>query len=108
MVGMTYDNDGDALYIRFTDETVSRTVEVDSGTLVDLDDSGELIGVEVLRPARAWPLQEVLTRFPAPAEDRALLEALFLRAHGAPRLALFSPAGQDIVATEVEAEVLSA
>jgi uncharacterized protein YuzE len=107
MLGMTYDQNVDALYIRLTDSPVARTDQIDPGTLVDLDDSGSLVGVEVLRPSRIWPLREVLTRFEIAAEDRALLEAFFGRA-GMTHLVPFAPADQDIVAAQVDTELLSA
>jgi uncharacterized protein YuzE len=72
-----YDQQADALYVTLTAEAeVARTVQIDQGTLVDLDSRGRLIGVELIRPARPWPLDEILSRFPADYVDARLLRLL--------------------------------
>jgi uncharacterized protein YuzE len=72
-----YDQQADALYVTLTaDAEVARTVQVDPGTLVDRDGRGRLIGVELIRPARPWPLDEILSRFPAEYVDARLLRLL--------------------------------
>jgi uncharacterized protein YuzE len=72
-----YDQQADALYIELNGTAeVARTVEIDPGTLVDLDADGRLLGVEVIRPARPWPLDEILSRFPADHDDARLLRLL--------------------------------
>ncbi len=43
-----YDRKVDALYIRLQEKYVSRTVEIDEGVNIDLDENGRLIGLEVL------------------------------------------------------------
>jgi uncharacterized protein YuzE len=40
MIKKSYDLDADALYITLTDHEVIRTVQIDGGTLVDLDADG--------------------------------------------------------------------
>jgi len=48
---ISYDNLADAVYIQLQPEAkVARTVEVAPETFVDLDEHGELIGVELLNP----------------------------------------------------------
>lgn len=74
MVG-TYDTDADAAYIRLSDHKVARTAEIDSGTLVDLDADGQVVGVEVIGPRRDWPLQQILDKFPVGSTASALLRA---------------------------------
>jgi uncharacterized protein YuzE len=71
-----YDQETDALYITVTDADVSRTVQIDAGTLVDLDRFGNLRGIEVLRPGRRWPLDEILNRFGTSDVDAHLLRDL--------------------------------
>lgn len=73
---VAYDQQADALYIELEAAEVSRTVQVDRGTLVDLDTDGRLIGVELIRPARPWPLATILSRFPADPGDARLLRLL--------------------------------
>lgn len=56
----TYDRDADALYITLDEgANVVRSIVVDSGTIVDVDERGDGVGIEILRPARDWPLDEV-------------------------------------------------
>lgn len=75
---LTYDQQADALYLQLVSgRAVSRTEQVDAGTLVDLDRLGNVLGIEVLRPARAWPLEEVLGRFGVDAPDASLLRRMF-------------------------------
>ncbi|MBI4730106.1 MAG: DUF2283 domain-containing protein [Acidobacteria bacterium] len=77
---LRYDEDEEALYILLTEgEEISRTEQVDPGTLVDLDRRGRVIGIEVLQPARVWPLEEIITRFPITQPDEALLRDLWDR-----------------------------
>jgi uncharacterized protein YuzE len=69
-----YDLQADALYITLNEQAeVASTIQVDPGTLVDLDSRGNLIGVEVIRPARPWPLEEILSQFPTSDADAHLL-----------------------------------
>lgn len=64
MVQINYDSSANALYIRLQDDVVPvRGVEVDRGTLVDLADDDSVVGIEVLNPARAWPLDEIVSNF---------------------------------------------
>jgi uncharacterized protein YuzE len=72
-----YDQQADALYIELISTIeVARTVEIDPGTLVDLDADNKLIGVEIIRPARPWPVTEILSRFPADNSSARLLRLL--------------------------------
>jgi uncharacterized protein YuzE len=50
MIRTTYDPEADAMFIRFAAEGVisSRTEEVSPGVMLDFDQSGALIGIEVL------------------------------------------------------------
>ena len=45
---ITYDSDADAMYIYLNEREVARTVQVSDRVLVDLDDEGNLRGVEIL------------------------------------------------------------
>jgi uncharacterized protein YuzE len=73
---VTYDQRADALYIELKDDSVTDTVRIDRGTLVDLDAQGNLIGVELIRPARPWPLAKILNRFPADPTSARILHLL--------------------------------
>ena len=50
---VTYDSDADAMYIYLNEREVARTVQVSDRVLVDLDDEGNLRGVEVLFVSKA-------------------------------------------------------
>ena len=73
---VTYDQQADALYIQLDDAHVARTVHIDRGTLVDLDAQGHLIGVELIRPARPWPLATILNGFPVDPTSARILRLL--------------------------------
>ncbi|WP_048191334.1 DUF2283 domain-containing protein [Pyrolobus fumarii] len=47
-VVVEYDREADAAYIRLGEGRVAETMEVEPGVLLDLDDEGRVIGVEVL------------------------------------------------------------
>ena len=50
---VTYDSEADAMYIYLNEREVARTVRVSDRVLVDLDDEGNLRGVEVLFVSKA-------------------------------------------------------
>lgn len=45
---VTYDQEADAMYIRFRDLPVHRTSQVQPGVILDYAADGELIGLEIL------------------------------------------------------------
>ena len=70
---LTYDETHDVAYVYLSGELVARTEQIDSGTLVDLDQSGRPVGIEVIRPARDWPLNEILEKYAIdPADEPGL------------------------------------
>lgn len=77
MIRQDYDADAGALYLKLADRKVTRTVEIDSGTLADLDSAGHLVGIEVIQPDRDWPLEEVLSRFGVSSEQAKELRASY-------------------------------
>lgn len=78
-MNLQFDEEANALVIHLTDDDgfVSRTEEIDSGTLVDLDAAGNLVGIEVINPVREWPLHEITRRFSIPSDERQMLESLW-------------------------------
>ena len=72
-----YDREADALMISVKDGLVARSEEIDSGTLLDLDEHGALLAIEVLRPARTWPLDEILASHEVSEADSQTLKALW-------------------------------
>lgn len=45
---ISYDPDADAMYIELVEREVAKTKEVDDNTIIDLDNEGNVIGVEIL------------------------------------------------------------
>ncbi|MET8406775.1 DUF2283 domain-containing protein [Streptomyces sp. NPDC005195] len=77
---LSYDLDADAMYLHATDVPVARTVEVDSGTMVDVADDGSVVGIEIVTPARNWPIDRLLAEFDISAEATTLLRSLYQNA----------------------------
>jgi uncharacterized protein YuzE len=93
LIRQSYDLAANALYITITDRQVAHTAEIDTGTLVDVDAAGSIVGIEVLSFERCWPLEEILDRFNVAPQDAEQLRAYFrhpaqlvLPEHPAPRV----------------------
>lgn len=54
-----YDNQVDAIYIRLQEKYVTRTVEIEDGLNIDLDENGKLIGLEVLDATERYALADL-------------------------------------------------
>jgi uncharacterized protein YuzE len=76
-MNLSYDKSVDALDIRLLDALVARTEQVDPGTLVDLDEHGGVVAIELIHPARRWPLDEILDQFPIAEEHADVLRSLW-------------------------------
>lgn len=75
---LKYTDSADALYIYLKPGVkTTRGEEIDNGTIVDLDDQGDVVGIEVLSPARDWPLEEIAERFPLDMADLLQLRTLW-------------------------------
>lgn len=50
MITTSYDPDADALYVRFAPRNtpIADTREVEPGIMLDMDEAGRLVGIEVL------------------------------------------------------------
>jgi uncharacterized protein YuzE len=59
----TYDINEQALYLTLSVHEVSAQVEMIDGTVVDVDGSGELVGIEILRAWADWDLPALAERF---------------------------------------------
>ena len=59
MMRIEYDSDIDALYIRMQEKYVDRTLEIEEGLNLDLDENGKLIGLEVLDATERYSLTDV-------------------------------------------------
>ena len=56
---ISYDPEADALYIEFQEGTAAKTKEVEEGILIDLDDKGKLLGIEVIGVKERMSLKEL-------------------------------------------------
>ncbi len=54
-----YDREVDALYVRLQEKFVARTIEIEDGLNLDLDESGKLIGLEVLDATERYSLTDI-------------------------------------------------
>ena len=54
-----YDREVDALYVRLQEKYVERTIEIEEGINIDLDESGKLIGIEILDATERYSLSDI-------------------------------------------------
>jgi uncharacterized protein YuzE len=54
-----YDREVDALYVRLQEKYVARTLEIEEGLNLDLDENGKLIGLEVLDATERYSLTDI-------------------------------------------------
>ena len=54
-----YSKEADALYVYFREIDVAKTREIEEGVLVDLDEKGHLIGIEILDVSKRLTPQEL-------------------------------------------------
>jgi len=54
-----YDNEIDALYVRLQEKFVARTLEIEEGLNIDFDESGKMIGLEVLDAVERYSLADI-------------------------------------------------
>ena len=52
---VTYDEDADAMYIKLTSEKFSKTRLIDKNTILNLDENGNVIGIELLFVSKHLP-----------------------------------------------------
>jgi uncharacterized protein YuzE len=54
---VSYDAESDAAYIRFSTGSVKESEEVSAGIVLDYDEDGHIVGMEVLEARRQLPPQ---------------------------------------------------
>jgi uncharacterized protein YuzE len=74
MVTLSVDTNVRAAYIEFTDEPIVETVELTPSVLVDVDETGTVVGVELLSLRAEIPMEviEKTYRFAAPEHGQIL------------------------------------
>ena len=57
------DQEADAVYVSLTDRTIKDSAEVADGIVVDYDDDGRIVGVEILDASKRTGDPTALTQF---------------------------------------------
>ena len=55
-----YSKEADAIYVYFKEALVAKSKEVEDGVVVDFDDKGHLIGIEVLDVSQRFSLSDIV------------------------------------------------
>jgi uncharacterized protein YuzE len=56
---INYDKNADAVYIAFRKGSFVRNKKIDESTILDLDKSGNLLGIEILNASKRIPKQSL-------------------------------------------------
>ena len=56
---ISFDEQADALYIQFQRGAVKKTVKVQDGILLDIDQEGHLYGIEILDASHRIPMKDI-------------------------------------------------
>ena len=59
LMKISYDPEADALYIQFQEGSAGKTKKVEEGILIDLDEQGRLLGIEILGVSEWMPLSKL-------------------------------------------------
>lgn len=73
---VSVDLDANAAYIKMTSREVAKSVEAGSGVLVDLDELGVVVGIEVLSIDAEIPYSRLITDFHVHRDDVEILRML--------------------------------
>jgi uncharacterized protein YuzE len=68
---ISFDPKYDVLYLKFSEDKIVDTVEVDGGVLIDYGESGQMVGIEIINASiliKAHPLQEIVIKIQEEAE----------------------------------------
>jgi uncharacterized protein YuzE len=76
---LKYDLNIGALYVRLADRPTARTREIDDNTFIDLDEDGDVVGIEIISIAHPWALGDILREYSIPPDEVAQLRAYFQR-----------------------------
>ncbi len=55
-----YSKEADALYVYFKEEFVAKSREIEDGVVIDFDEKGQLIGIEVLDVSQRFSLSDIV------------------------------------------------
>ncbi|MBM4137410.1 MAG: DUF2283 domain-containing protein [Nitrospira sp.] len=55
-----YSKEADAIYVYFKEEYVAKSKEIEDGVVIDFDERGQLIGIEVLDVSQRFKLSDIV------------------------------------------------
>ena len=55
-----YSKQADAIYVYFKEEYVASSKEVEDGIVIDFDEQGQLVGIEVLDVSKRFKLSDIV------------------------------------------------
>ncbi len=55
-----YSKEADAIYVYFKEEFVAKSKEIEDGVVIDFDEKGQLIGIEVLDVCQRFNLSDIV------------------------------------------------
>jgi len=55
-----YSKEADALYVYFKEDFVAKSTEIEDGIVIDFDERGQLIGIEVLDVSQRFSLSDIV------------------------------------------------
>ena len=55
-----YSREADALYVYFKEDFVAKSREIEDGVVIDFDDKGQIIGIEVLDATQRFSLADIV------------------------------------------------
>ncbi|BBO17413.1 conserved hypothetical protein [Candidatus Brocadia pituitae] len=55
-----YSKEADAIYVYFKEEFVAKSKEIEDGVVIDFDEKGQLIGIEVLDVSQRFSISDIV------------------------------------------------
>ncbi|TLD40156.1 MAG: hypothetical protein JETT_3581 [Candidatus Jettenia ecosi] len=55
-----YSKEADAIYVYFKEDFVAKSKEIEDGIVIDFDEDGQLIGIEVLDVSQRFSLADIV------------------------------------------------
>lgn len=55
-----YSKEADAIYVYFKEDFVAKSKEIEDGVVIDFDEKGQLIGIEVLDVSQRFSLADIV------------------------------------------------
>ena len=57
---IAYSKEADAIYVYFKEAFVAKSKEIEDGVVIDFDEKGQLIGIEVLDVSQRFSLSDIV------------------------------------------------